>query len=335
MRNLASRAGLALVLVGVWISTAAAEPPSPAAEAYALGQKHLASRSAADLRTALKDFEQATAADATFAPAFAGLAETQALLFDYPAAREAAQKALVLDDRSATAHAVLGFVKMHADWDWPGAEGEVKRSLELDPGKPTPHLWYAILLEVTSRAAEAVAEARKAVEIAPEDPHVRAGLGYRLFWARRYDEAVTELAEALKLDPTLETAQYFIGRARVQQGRLEEARGAFARARELSPSDGNLLSASAYLEALAGKRKEAERLLAQMEKLAHRGLPFASQVAGVHLALGHKAVALGWLERALSAREGALVWLKIDPRFESLRGEPRFVEILRELKLAG
>ncbi len=290
---------------------------------------------AADLRAALKDFQQATAADATFAPAFAGLAETQALLFNYPAAREAAQRALALDDRLAMAHAVMGFVRMHADWDWAGAEAEIQRALELDPGKITPLLWYAILLEVTGRSSEAVAQAQRAARLAPEDPHVRAGLGYRLFWARHYDEAVAELAEALKLDPTLETAQYFIGRARVQQGRFDEARGAFARARELSPSDGNLLSASAYLEALAGKRKEAERLLAQMEKLAHRGLPFASQVAGVHLALGHKGVALGWLEKALSAREGALVWLKIDPRFESLRGEPRFVEILRELKLAG
>lgn len=340
MRKSASRAGLVLTLAGIWISTAnAAEvpptPPSPAAEAYAQGEEHLARRTSLDLRAALQDFQRATAADATFAPAFAGLAETQALLYDYPAAREAAQRALTLDDRLATAHAVLGFVRMHADWDWAGAEGEFRRALELDPGKTTPHQWYAILLEATGRSDEAVKEARRALELAPDDARVRAGLGYRLYWARRYDEAVTELTAALKLDPLLDTAQYFIGRARVQQGRFDEARGAFARARELSPRDANLLSASAYLEALAGKRKEAERLLAEMEKLARRGLPFASQIAGIHAALGHKAVALGWLERALSAREGALVWLKIDPRFESLRGEPRFVEILRELKLAG
>jgi Tfp pilus assembly protein PilF len=333
MRESARRVALALILAGT--AGVSAQPPSPAAEAYAQGQQHLAGRTAEDLGAALKDFERATAADATFAPAFAGLAETRALLYDYLRAREAAQRALALDDRQAIAHAVVGFVRMHADWDWVGAEGELRRALELEPGKPTPHLWYAILLEATGRSGEAVKEARRAVDLAPGDARVHAGLGYRLYWARRYDEAVTELTAALGLDPTLETAHYFIGRARVQQGRFVEARAAFTRARELSPRDANLLSASAYLEALAGKRKEAERGLAELERLAQRGLPFASQVAGIHAALGHKAVALGWLESALSAREGALVWLKIDPRFESLRGEPRFADILHALKLAG
>jgi len=340
MKKPIRRAGLTLVLAGVWIAAAAArvspaEPPSPATEAYTQGQEHLARRTSAGLQAALQDFERATAADSTFAPAFAGLAETRALLYDYPRAREAAQRALALDNRQATAHAVVGFVRMHADWDWAGAEGELRRALELEPGKPTPHLWYAILLEATGRSEEAVKEARRAVDLAPGDARVRAGLGYRLYWARRYEDAVAELTAALKLDPTLETAQYFIGRARVQQGRFVEARAAFTRARELSPRDANLLSGSAYLEAMAGKRNEAERILAELERLANRGHPFASQVAGIHAALGHKAVALGWLETALSAREGALVWLKIDPRFESLRGEPRFAAILTRLKLAG
>jgi tetratricopeptide (TPR) repeat protein len=331
MRNLALLAGCAL-LVAV---AAAAEPPTPAAEAFAKGQEHLGHRTANDLRAATRDFEIAINADATFAPAWAGLAEARALLFDYRGAREAALRGLALDEHLAAAHAVLGFVKLHGDWDWAGAETELRRALELDPQRATPHLWYAIVLEVTGRSTEALQEARKAVELQPRDAPMRAGLGYRLYWARRYDEAVTELTAALALDPKLETAQYFIGRARVQQGRFPEARAAFARARELSPKDFNLKSAEAYLEILSGHRQQAEATRAEIERLAIRNLPFASQAAGLHAALGHKDAALEWLERAQFHHEGAVIWVQADPRFDSLREEPRFKDLLRRMGLGA
>ena len=341
MRRIAILSGLALLLAGLQVSPASVaafpqtEPPSPAAEAYAQGQQHLARRTAADLRSALEDFERATDADANFAPAYAGMAETHALLYDYPNARAAALRALALDDHLAAAHAVLGFTRLHGDWDWAGAETALRRAVELDPQRATPHLWYAILLESTGRSGEAVAQARQAVELQPREANVRAGLGYRLYWARRYDEAAAELSAALELDPALETAQYFIGRARAQQGRFKEAQAAFTRARGLSPEDANLKSAAAYLAALAGRRKEAEKVAAELERMAHRGLPFYSQAAGIRAALGDKTAALGWLDLALSHREAALVWLKVDPRFDSLRNEPRFKEMLRRMGLAG
>lgn len=310
-----------------------AEPSSPAADAYAQGRELLARRSADDLRAAVQEFARAVAADPTFAPAFAGLAEARALLFDYAGARETALRALVLDERQAQAHAVLGFVRLHADWDWTGAEGDLRRALELDPRAATVRLWHAIVLEATGRSEEAVAEARRAVEIEPRKAHVRAGLGYRLYWARRYDEAVEELTAALELDPDLETAHYFVGRARVQQGRYGEARAAFARARKLAPDDPNLKSAAAYLEARAGRRKESDRLYFEVERLALRGLPFCSQVAGIRLAQGDRDAALRWLEQAYEGHEGSLVWLKIDPRFDALHGEPRFTAILERMRL--
>jgi tetratricopeptide (TPR) repeat protein len=352
MRNMTSRRRLVLLLAayGVWMAVAAtaspgqpdrpsapapSAPPATAAEAIAEGQKRLALREPNDIRAALRYFEQAVAADPSSAPAHAGLAEASALLYDYSKAREAALRAVALDDHLASAHAVLGFVRLHGDWDWTGAETELRRALELDPRNATTHLWSAILLEATGRSDEAIAAARRAVELAPGQAQVRAGLGYRLYWARRYDEAVSELNAALELDPKYETAWYFIGRARVQQGRFDDARAAFARAKELSPKDANLTSAIGYLEALAGRRQQAENVLLEIERLALRGLPFSSQVAGIRAALGDKQAALGWLERAHSNREGALVWLKIDPRFDSLRNEPRFAETLQRMGLAG
>lgn len=304
-----------------------------ALEACAEGQKLLATRNPADVRAALERFEKATAADSTLATAFAGLAEARALLFDYPKAKAAALRALALDDNLGAAHAVLAFSRLHGDWDWAGAETELRRSLEVEPRRAGTHLWYAILLEATGRSAEAVKEAQQAVELAPDQANLRAGLGYRLYWAGRYDEAVKELHAALEMDPGLETAHYFIGRSRVQQQRFDEARAAFARARELSPEDNNLVSAMGYLEARAGRRQAAARVLSDLEKLAARGLPFASQIAGIKAALGEKAAALEWLNRAYRGHEAALVWIKIDPRFESLRAEPGFREILQRMGL--
>ncbi len=316
-------------------AASAQEPPNPAAQAYAQGQERLAKRTADDLQAAIEAFERSLDADASFAPAYAGLAEARALLYDYPGARQAALRALELDERLAAAHAVLGFSLLHGDWDWAGAEKELRRAVELDPQRATSHLWYAIVLEATGRSEEAVQAARKAAESQPQDANVRAGLGYRLYWARRYDEAVTELTAAAQLDPHLDTAYYFIGRARVQQGRFKDAQDAFDRAQEISPKNSNVTSAEAYMDVLSGKRKQAQKVLTELERQANRGLRVSSQVAALHAALGKKAVALGWLERAQENHEGALVWIKIDPRFDSLRNEARFQKILREMKLAS
>lgn len=333
MRKTISQVSLPLFLATVLFSPGLAAQIEPAAEAYAKGQAHLALRTSEGVAEARAQFERAIKADPTFAPAFAGLAEIHALLYDYPEAKEAALRALALDERLAAAHAVLGFARMHGDRDWAGAEAELRRALELDPQRSGSHVWYAILLEVTGRSPEAVTAARRAVELAPDQASVRAGLGYRLFWARRYDKAVTELKAALELDPSLATAHYFIGRARVQQRRFEEARAAFTRAREISPEDGNLVSAMGFLAARAGRPEEARRVLSKLERLAADGLPFASQIAGVYAALGEKETALDWLTRASLKRESALLWLAIDPRFDSLRGEPRFQELLKRMGL--
>ncbi len=332
---------MALVLLFLASSSLAqtgSVPPVPearamAAEAVAEGQRLLAKRTSADILAARQRFERAIATDASYAPAFAGLAEVRALLYDYAGAKEAAQQALTLDDGLPSAHAVLAFARLHADWDWAGAEAGFRRALELDPGRAATHLWHAILLEVTGRADEAVAEARRAVALAPDQVNVRVGLGFRLFWAGRYDEAIKELEAALKMDPSFGTAHYFIGRARIQQHRFLPTQTAFNRARRLSPKDPNLLSAQGYLDARAGRRDAALRVLKELESLAADDQPFASQIAALNVALGDKDIALEWLKRSFLAHEGALTWIKVDPRFEALRGEPRFKEIVRRMGL--
>lgn len=312
-----------------------AVPPADAPNAAARGRKLLGQRTPNAVNEAIAHFERALDTDPGYAPAWAGLADARALAYDYAGARYAAERALQLAPDLAEAHASLGFVRLHAEWDWAAAEASLRRSLELQPQRAQAHAWLALVLEVTTRSDEAVAAARRAVEIEPASATLAASLGYRLFWARRYAEAIAELERAVALDPELETAHYFTGRALVQLRRLDEARAAFARAKALSPGDTNLVSAVAYLDAVSDRQGEALRALAEIEKLAERGRPFASQAAGVRAALGNTEQALDWLDRAYLRHEGPLVWLAIDPRFDPLRGEPRFRSLLRLMRLSA
>jgi tetratricopeptide (TPR) repeat protein len=283
-----------------------------------------------ELRRARERFETALALDPARADAHAGRATAAALLFDYALAEEAARAALALDGAHAAAHAALGFARLHGAWDRDGARRSRARGVELAPESARARLWHAIALEVGGDTERAVEEARRAAELAPGSPVYAAGLGYRLFWARRYRDAVEALERAHALDPGRATPLYFQGRALVQLGDFEGARERFARAGRLSPGDGNLRSAVALLDALAGRRSAARATLAELERLAARGLPFASQIAGILVALGEPGAALAWLERALAAREGPLLWLALDPRFDPLRSDPRFARLLAE-----
>lgn len=176
-------------------------------------------------------------------------------------------------------------------------------------------------------------EAQKARELEPESVLYAAGLAFRLFWARRYEEAVRELRAVLEKEPSHPQALYFLGRAYVQQRKFAEARAVFEHALTvLRPDDLNALSAMAYLDALTGRRREARAVIEKLEAHASRGYPFASQIAGIYAALGKKQAALDWLEKAVRAREGALVWLQVDPRFDPLRGEARFAAVLRPMR---
>jgi tetratricopeptide (TPR) repeat protein len=291
------------------------------------GRAALESRDGAAIRRAAEGFELAAALAPGRACAPAGLATAHALLFDYPRSEVAARAALALDDGNAEACAALGFARLHGAWDRAGARADLDRAVELAPGSARARLWLAIALEVAGETERAVAEARRAAALEPESPVYAAALGHRLFWARRYDEAIAQLERAHALDPSRPTARYFQGRALVQLGDLEGARRSFSRAAEISPGDANLLSAIALLDALAGRRRAALAALAELERLHARGYPFASQIAGVLVALGERARALAWLERALTTREGPLLWLAVDPRFDALRGEERFREL--------
>lgn len=308
---------------------AAIEVCSPeASDSYVIGELLLGKRTARDLEEALEHFGQAIAADEDCAPAFAGRARAHALLFEYPEAREAALTALALDPDLAEAHAALGFVQLQADWDREGGEKSLRRAIALDPEEPTAHHWLAICLEVSGRGDQAVAAASEALRLAPASTLYSLNLGYRLFWARRYEQAAEQFSKTLAMAPELASAHYFLGRTRVEQGKYAKAQAEFDKAEKLSPGDWNPIAARGYLFAKSGRSDEALAIAGELQRLVTRGYPFRSQIASIYTSLGDPEQALDWLDRALAAHEGPLLWLEVDPRFDPLRSDPRFAELL-------
>lgn len=322
-----------LAAVCVALCASAVSEGQSARELSSEGRRALGRRDAESLSTALQLFERSIEAEPGFALAWSGLADAHALLGDYEAARRAARRALRLDPDLGEAHASLGFVLLHADWNWATAERHLTRAVELAPEHLNGRLWLAIAREIAGRHEEAVAEARAAVEVASDSPPVIAQLGYRLYWARKYPEAVATLESALELDPALASAHYFVGRALAEQGEHEPALQAFVRADRLSPRDANIAGAVGYLMARWGRPEEARLRLRALEPLAEEGLPVSTQIASILAALGQSDAALGWLERAYRRREGPMAWLAVDPRFEGLGGAPRMVSLLKRMGL--
>jgi TolB-like protein/DNA-binding winged helix-turn-helix (wHTH) protein/tetratricopeptide (TPR) repeat protein len=316
-------------------------PVSVAAhEAYLRGRFFWNKRTPEGLREAVARFEEAIRIDPDFAAAHAGLAAAYAVMPTYavappqeayPKARAAATRAIELDDGLAEAHACLGFVLLHYDWDWPGSERELKRAIELNPGSATARQWHSEWLTAQGRHDAALEEIRRAGELDPLAVSIQANLGRQLFFTRRYAEAIEALRTATRMEPHLFWAHGILAYACAHAGRHAEARDEAERARDLSGGD---TMSVAYVHAVAGETPEAERLLPALEADAEKGFAESYYVAGARAVLGHREPALGWLLRAERDRSPMLMFLGVDPAFDKLRDDPRFAALLRRVGLS-
>jgi tetratricopeptide (TPR) repeat protein len=311
---------------------------------YLRGQYYWNRRSAQTLPRAAEAFQQAIDKDPGYGLAWAGLAASYATYGFYgvgspreasPRAKEAALKALQIDETLNEAHSALGWIRMVYDWDWPGAEKEHKRAIELNPHDGTAHLRYAVYWEVLGRVDESMAEARQALEAEPLSLIISTSVGRIFYDARRHDEAIAQLAKGLELDPNFAQIHLYRGWVAEQQGRLGDAVTELQRAVALSPGDSQLDGALGHAYAVSGRREEAEKAIAALMERSTQHYIAPIDIAVIYVGLGATDPAFAWLEKAHEDRSTRLTWIKVDPRFDTIRRDHRYRDLLRRMRLPG
>jgi tetratricopeptide (TPR) repeat protein len=237
-------------------------------------------------------------------------------------------KALEIDETLAEAHASLASIKQAFDWDWVGAEKEVNRAIQLNSNYALAHNIYGTVLESTGRFDEAVAERKRAAELDPLSPFAIADVGYPSYYARRYDEAIRHYQQALELDPNFFWSYLWIGQARVQQGRYPEAIAEINRAVALSGNQTRVIATLGHAYAVAGRKNEAQQVIDQLLKRSEDNYVSPYYIALVYTGLGEKDKAFEWLEKAYEERESYFNLFRVEPVFDALRPDPRFVSLL-------
>ena len=315
------------------------------AEAYQLylkGRFFRDKRTREGTRRAVEYFEQALERDPTYALAYAGIAECYRGLpiqsdvrsqEAFPKAKAAVQKALELDPQMAEAYTTLGWIKFWYEWDWEGAEKEYRRALEINPNHPMAHLGYAHLMSNLGRHEEALEGVDRALKLEPLSPFNGAMKGQFLFHARRYPQAVDQLQKTLEIEPNFWIGQLLLGKSYELMGQHEDALEAFRKTKEFAGSTSVVISLSGYIYAVSGRREEAERELGELKATpAERYIP-PYNLALVYHGLGDTTEAMRQLEKAYNERDVHMVFLGVDPQWDSLRGDPRFTGLLERMKL--
>ena len=315
---------------------------SEAYQLYLKGRFHVLRLTLAEVQTGISYFEQAIAADPTYAPAYVGLADAyrSAVAGDmppnelFPKAKDAAQKAIQIDDTLADAHAELGFIIFWYDWDWDAAEKEYKRALELDPNNADAHLFYAHLLSNLARHSEALQEVKRARELDPMNLRTAALEGQFLIHAGRADEALARLLKTFEMAPDFYFAHLFAASAYIEKGKYAEAIAEAEKARQFSgPTNSHPIGFLGYAQAKSGNQVQARALLDELLKASTERYVSPYNIALIYNGLDDRNEALKWLEKAYELRDQRIVFLKVEPKWNNLRNEARFQNLLNRLRL--
>jgi TolB-like protein/DNA-binding winged helix-turn-helix (wHTH) protein/Flp pilus assembly protein TadD len=291
------------------------------------------------LRRSLELYQQALARQPDLALAWAARAQSYVILGDYVAISRdeavergmtAARRALEIDDGLAEAHSSLGAILGYFEWRWDEAEREFRRALELNPSSPTTHWWFAHLLRAMGRLDQALAESRLARDLDPLSGLVAANLGAALYYRGDFEAARKEFAGQIEMEPDFPPALLGLGRAQLALGETDAGIASLERAAECAGGSPLFDATLAHAFALTGHKARAREVLARLQNEPVQS-PFL--ISLVHLALGEREAALEWLERAWQRRDPRARLVAVDHRFDDLRRDPRFEEMIARFGL--
>ena len=291
-----------------------------------------------DFQKASESFRRAIAIDPRYASAYAGLADAYTELSFFssspsetmPKAREAANKALELDDRLGEAHNSLAIIKMYFDWDYAGAEQEFKRAIALNPGSALIHMWYGWYLGLMGRFDESFKEMQGAQELDPLSAANNSGIGIVFHWSRQPERAIEQFRKVLELNPNYPIARSFLAEAYEQKGDFVSAIATIEKIQQ-AETDPLTLSTVGYVYAKSGDRHKALEILNEFVKRSNQEYVPAVHFAQIYAGLGDNEQALAWLDKACNERSVWIPFLKVDLKFDPLRSNPRFQELLKKV----
>ena len=318
---------------------------------YLLGRYHWNKKTVDGFNKGIEYFQKAIDIDPNYAPAYAALAALYNNLANYnfgllppreawAKAKSAAERAVQIDDTLASAHTSLALVAYQWEWNWAGADREFRRALELDPGSPsnyepnpasTNH-WYAHYLMTMNRVEESLKAARRALELDPLDLAINAHQGWHPLILRQYDQSVEPLEKAIELAPTFTVSKWYLGLAYEQKGAFDQAIAQFADCVRLTNNSPSMVALLGHAYAVASRRPEAQAILQKLDALSKERYVAPYPVAAIYAGLGEPDRAMEWLERAFTARDSWLDYVRLDPRMDVLRSDPRFVDLVRRMK---
>jgi serine/threonine protein kinase/Tfp pilus assembly protein PilF len=301
-------------------------------QAYIKGRFYWNKRTAEGMKKSVEHFEQAIGIDPSYALAYVGLADSFITLGQwhflgskeaFPKAKEAASKALAINDSLGEAHTSLATVKYNFDWDWKGSEKEFKRAIELSPNYSTARQWYGEFLVATGRLDEGLKELKRAQELDPLSLIINAIIGgWFNYYARDNDKGIIQCKRILEMDPEFHPAHQFLWWNYAGKKMYEDA------LKEAQKSNYQWAVASIY--AMMNKPAEARRLLADITKNPERS---EVGIARVYFQLGENEEGWKWLEKAYDERAYMLIFIKIDPFYDNIRSDPRFQALLKKVGL--